>query len=60
VYARPGNDLILVRDGEADQVHCGPGFDTVIADHQDVVARGCERVLRGAPQPGEDTNENAA
>ncbi|MEK6250888.1 MAG: hypothetical protein AABM43_02895 [Actinomycetota bacterium] len=57
VHARRGNDMVLVRDGEADQVFCGSGFDTVIADQQDVVARSCERVLRGDPQPGEDNQE---
>ncbi|MDQ2939249.1 MAG: hypothetical protein M3R23_01800 [Actinomycetota bacterium] len=57
VHARRGNDMVLVRDAEADQVFCGSGFDTVIADQQDVVARSCERVLRGDPQPGEDNQE---
>ena len=44
-----GNDLIDVRDGEVDQVDCGVGRDTVIADRRDIVSTNCEvirQVLR--------------
>jgi Ca2+-binding RTX toxin-like protein len=41
-----GNDRFHVRDGEADTVTCGAGFDTVTADYRDQVANDCERVLR--------------
>jgi hypothetical protein len=39
-----GDDVIDVRDGEVDQVHCGRGNDTVIADAVDQV-RDCENIL---------------
>jgi hypothetical protein len=42
-----GNDSIDARDGEADQVDCGPGEDTARADAVDTVAANCERVERG-------------
>lgn len=45
---RYGNDVIDARDGEHDQVDCGPGVDRVIVDPQDVVAQNCEVVERGA------------
>jgi Ca2+-binding RTX toxin-like protein len=41
-----GNDLIDVRDGEVDQVDCGVGRDTVIADRRDIVSTNCEVVRR--------------
>ena len=41
-----GHDRIHVRDGEADTVTCGGGFDYVRADHKDVVAADCEQVQR--------------
>jgi hypothetical protein len=43
-----GNDTIEARDGEVDSVTCGAGDDAVNADPQDVVARDCEHVVRGA------------
>ncbi len=46
-----GNDVVRVRDGEADSVVCGPGTDTVIADAADTVAPDCENVDRGAVVP---------
>jgi hypothetical protein len=50
---RYGNDLIDARDGEADQVDCGPGTDRAIVDALDVVAPNCETVVRAAaPGPG--------
>jgi Ca2+-binding RTX toxin-like protein len=42
-----GNDTIDARDGEADQVDCGPGQDRVTADALDTVAADCEVVDRG-------------
>ena len=40
-----GNDTIDVVDGRKDIVNCGPGIDTVRADHADVL-RHCEHVTR--------------
>ena len=42
----PGNDIFHVRDGEADHVTCGEGYDQVRADYKDVVANDCELVVR--------------
>lgn len=39
-----GADLIDTVDGHADDVNCGPGFDTVIVDELDTVAADCEEV----------------
>lgn len=44
---RYGNDVIDARDGEYDEVDCGPGMDRAIADPQDVVAQNCEVVELG-------------
>ncbi len=50
-----GNDTIDARDGEVDQVDCGVGEDTALADPADVVAN-CENVQRsGPPAPGPPT-----
>jgi hypothetical protein len=62
---RYGNDVIDVRDGEVDQVDCGPGIDKVIADEHDVVAANCETVERKAacdcrPDPGKPTKARLA
>jgi Ca2+-binding RTX toxin-like protein len=43
-----GNDTINARDGEADNVDCGPGTDTAVVDPIDVVAN-CETIDKGAP-----------
>ncbi len=43
-----GNDVIDVRDGEADTVSCGVGADRVLADAADTVAADCEQVDRAA------------
>ena len=47
-----GNDTIYARDGEIDQVVCGPGSDIVTADGSDVVdtgpLNGCESITRPA------------
>src|SRR3954447_12378921 len=42
-----GDDVIRSRDGAVDQITCGRGRDTVIADGRDQVAGDCERVVRG-------------
>jgi Ca2+-binding RTX toxin-like protein len=48
-----GNDTVDVRDGEADQVVCGPGTDVVKADAVDTIGPDCETVDRaGAAGPG--------
>ncbi len=51
-----GNDTILVRDGEQDQVNCGPGADRVTADQLDILANdpinGCETVDRATVGAG--------
>jgi hypothetical protein len=39
----PGDDRIASRDGKRDQVDCGPGRDTVVADRSDS-PKGCEIV----------------
>src|SRR5262249_45605039 len=47
VWGGDGDDTIDLRDGEPDEVKCGAGYDTVIADRVDQVARDCESVSRG-------------
>jgi hypothetical protein len=42
----PGNDTIRARDGERDEIRCGPGRDRAFVDERDHVARGCESVRR--------------
>jgi hypothetical protein len=44
---RYGNDVIQARDGEVDQITCGPGTDRAVVDAIDVVAPDCETVERG-------------
>ena len=46
---RYGNDVIQARDGEVDQISCGPGTDRAVVDAIDVVAADCETVERGGP-----------
>ncbi|WP_455358781.1 hypothetical protein [Streptomyces sp. SYSU K21746] len=49
VAAKGGNDIVIVRNGGFDRVHCGTGFDTVIADpaaRDFVDPLTCERVIR--------------
>lgn len=61
---RYGNDVIDARDGEFDQVDCGPGVDRAIVDEQDVVAANCEiverRTVGGPPDPGPGTGTPGA
>jgi hypothetical protein len=33
-------------DGKVDRISCGPGYDTVLAQREDIVAADCERVIR--------------
>lgn len=46
VFGDDGADRLLLRDGVADIVSCGPGRDVVFADRRDKVAKDCEVVLR--------------
>jgi arylsulfatase A-like enzyme len=46
VLGGDGADRLLLRDGVADVVSCGPGRDVVFADRRDKVAKDCEAVLR--------------
>ena len=46
LFGEGGPDRILARDGERDSIACGGGFDRVLADRRDQVARDCERILR--------------
>jgi len=51
VHGDEGDDRLFTRDGVADQVNCGPGFDRARVDQLDVVAADCERVrLRWRPR----------
>lgn len=50
----PGDDTINARDGGADRIDCGPGWDTVVADDRDDIPASCEQaniVLVGGPDP---------
>lgn len=44
-----GDDLIGNPDGNADDIFCGAGHDTVVADEEDRVAANCEDVIRSSP-----------
>ena len=46
VYAGPGADTIVVRDGAPDRVSCGAGRDKVFADQFDRLDRDCELAKR--------------
>ena len=62
-----GNDKFKTRDGEQDNIDCGPGFDIALLDFKDVIVDAtaqnpngsCEVVNRRAPKPHEDKRENA-
>jgi Ca2+-binding RTX toxin-like protein len=41
-----GDDIFVVNDGNADDVFCGAGIDSVLADANDRVAADCEHVIR--------------
>jgi Ca2+-binding RTX toxin-like protein len=55
-----GADELRVRDGIADEVSCGAGSDTVLADTLDVVAADCERVTAVAVAPPAGAQELGA
>lgn len=46
VFGDDGADRLLLRDGVADVVSCGPGRDIVFADRRDKLAKNCEIVRR--------------
>jgi Ca2+-binding RTX toxin-like protein len=57
-----GADRFRVRDGEVDLVHCGDGFDRVLADQFDQVDGDCELVRRNdvtSLDQVEDQEENS-
>lgn len=41
----PGNDVIDARDGEADEINCGAGFDKVFVDKVEDGVYDCEKVI---------------
>ena len=61
-----GNDTIYARNGNAENVNCGPGADTAVLDYNDVVpsdpASACENISRSAapssPTPVINPNPN--
>ena len=61
-----GNDTFHTRDGERDNIDCGSGFDRVLADFKDVIVDAtpdnpngsCEQVIRRAPRPRDQNEEN--
>jgi Ca2+-binding RTX toxin-like protein len=67
VHGGDGDDTIHTRDGEADNIDCGPGRDRALLDQQDVIVDAttdnpngsCEVVVRADPQPRDNTTENA-
>lgn len=67
LHGEGGDDRLHTRDGEADKVDCGPGNDVAQLDVVDVIVDAtaenpngsCERVVRAAPKPQEDAEENA-
>ncbi len=44
IRAGKGDDEIHVRDGKPDQIDCGPGNDTVLADEEEDGLFDCENV----------------
>jgi Ca2+-binding RTX toxin-like protein len=54
-----GNDTILARDGEVDQVDCGVGVDTAYVDPADSVS-SCETVITDGPAPTPGVDPTAA
>jgi Ca2+-binding RTX toxin-like protein len=41
----PGNDVINARNGQADEIDCGAGNDTVYVDRSEDGVYGCEKVV---------------
>ena len=66
LHGEGGNDRIVTRDGETDTVTCGEGRDVALLDAVDVIADAtaenalgsCEKVIRRAPDPSIDDEEN--
>lgn len=56
----PGNDVVNARNGVADEIHCGAGFDKVFVDEIEDGVYGCEKVITpdgrdiGVPLPAEE------
>jgi hypothetical protein len=46
VVTKGGNDVIKAHDENPSSIDCGDGYDQVIADSYDGVARNCESVAR--------------
>jgi Ca2+-binding RTX toxin-like protein len=44
VLGSPGNDVIRARDGVADEIDCGAGFDKVFVDEVEDGVYNCEKV----------------
>ncbi len=56
-----GDDEINARDGERDQIACGPGLDLAVLDFEDRLADdSCERVQRDAPLNVQDSGKEVA
>jgi len=55
-FGGAGDDELFSGDDVSEQVHCGDGSDTALADALDGLL-GCEQIDRGAepPQPGDPT-----
>lgn len=49
IYGGPGPDRINARDGNWDQLDCGPGDDTAIVDRVEDGVVDCERVIEPPP-----------
>jgi Ca2+-binding RTX toxin-like protein len=67
LHGGDGNDTFHTRDGEADNIDCGPGdHDRALLDQQDVIVDAttdnpngsCEVVVRADPKPQDNTTEN--
>ena len=62
-----GNDTFKTRDGEADEIDCGPGIDTALLDFKDVIVDAtpqnpngsCEVVNRERAEEGRGPAESA-
>lgn len=51
----PGNDVIRARDGSADEIDCGDGFDKAFVDDVEDGVYNCEKVIAGGKEIGEHT-----
>jgi hypothetical protein len=52
-----GDDIIFAQDGNGDDIYCGAGIDTVLADAEDRVAADCADVFGQTLQAGGSTPE---